>query len=54
MTFSIEGREVVDTINRTLITILIFWVIHQIIQPISSLVNNLSKPLSIYEIGSMI
>ena len=25
-----------------------------IIQPISSLVNNLSKPLSIYEIGSMI
>ena len=35
MTFSIEGREVVDTINRTLITILIFWVIHQIIEPIS-------------------
>ena len=25
-----------------------------IIQPISSLVNNLSKPLSMYEIGSMI
>ena len=37
MTFSLEGREVVDTINRTLITILIFWVIHQIIEPISYL-----------------
>ena len=28
MTFSNEGRETVDIINRTLITILIFWVIH--------------------------
>ena len=37
MTFSMEGREVVDTINRTLITILIFWVIHQIIEPVSYL-----------------
>src|SRR6056300_721354 len=30
MSFSLEGREIVDTINRTLITILIFWIIHQI------------------------
>ena len=35
MTFTSEGRDIVDTINRTLITILIFWVIHQIIEPVS-------------------
>ena len=35
MSFSADGREVVDTINRTLITILIFWIIHQIVEPIS-------------------
>ena len=43
MTFSIEGREVVDTINRTLITILIFWVIHQIIEPVSYILSGLDK-----------
>ena len=43
MTFSVEGREVVDTINRTLITILIFWVIHQIIEPISYILSGLDK-----------
>ena len=31
MSFSEESREIVDTINRTLITIFIFWVMHQII-----------------------
>ena len=46
MTFSIEGREVVDTINRTLITILIFWVIHQIIEPISYILSGLDKLLT--------
>ncbi len=30
MSFSEESREIVDTINRTLITIFIFWVMHQI------------------------
>ena len=35
MSFSEESREIVDTINRTLITIFIFWVMHQIIEPIS-------------------
>src|SRR5210317_386845 len=30
MSFSLEGREIVDTINRTLITILIFWIIHSL------------------------
>ena len=41
MTFSAEGRDVVDTINRTLITILIFWVIHQIIEPVSYILLSL-------------
>ena len=35
MSFSEDSRAIVDTINRTLITIFIFWVIHQIIEPIS-------------------
>ena len=51
MTFSIEGREVVDTINRTLITILIFWVIHQIIEPISYILSGLDKLLTRELIG---
>ena len=46
MTFSVEGREVVDTINRTLITILIFWVIHQIIEPISYILSGLDQIFS--------
>ena len=36
-------REIVDTINRTLITILIFWVIHQIIEPVSYILSGLDK-----------
>ena len=35
MSFSEDSREIVDTINRTLITIFIFWVMHQVIEPIS-------------------
>ena len=54
MTFSIEGREVVDTINRTLITILIFWVIHQIIEPISYILSGLDKLLTRELIGWII
>ena len=54
MTFSIEGREVVDTINRTLITILIFWVIHQIIEPISYILSGLDKLLTKELIGWII
>ena len=46
MTFSIEGREVVDTINRTLITILIFWVMHQVIEPVSYILSGLDKLLT--------
>ena len=54
MTFSIEGREVVDTINRTLITILIFWVIHQIIEPISYILSGLDQILTRELIGWII
>ena len=54
MTFSSEGREVVDTINRTLITILIFWVIHQIIEPISYILSGLDKILTRELIGWII
>ena len=54
MTFSLEGREVVDTINRTLITILIFWVIHQIIEPISYILSGLDKLLTRELIGWII
>ena len=54
MTFSIEGREVVDTINSTLITILIFWIIHQIIEPISYILSGLDKLLTRELIGWII
>ena len=54
MTFSNEGREVADTINRTLITILIFWVIHQIIEPISYILSGLDKILTRELIGWII
>ena len=54
MTFSNEGREVADTINRTLITILIFWVIHQIIEPISYILSGLDKLLTRELIGWII
>jgi MscS family membrane protein len=54
MTFSVEGREAVDTINRTLITILIFWVIHQIIEPISYILSGLDQILTRELIGWII
>ena len=53
MSFSADGREVVDTINRTLITILIF-VIHQIIEPVSYVLSGLDKLLTRELIGWII
>ena len=47
MSFSDDGRAIVDTINRTLITIFIFWVIHQIIEPISYILSGLDKVLTL-------
>ena len=54
MTFSSDGREIVDTINRTLITILIFWIIHQIIEPVSYILSGLDKLLTRELIGWII
>ncbi len=54
MSFSEDTREVVDTINRTLITIFIFWVMHQIIEPISYVLSGLNKILTRELIGWII
>jgi len=54
MSFSDESRAVVDTINRTLITIFIFWVIHQVIEPISYILSGLDKVLTRELIGWII
>jgi MscS family membrane protein len=54
MSFSEDGRAIVDTINRTLITIFIFWIIHQIIEPISYILSGLDKVLTRELIGWII
>jgi len=54
MSFSEDGRVIVDTINRTLVTIFIFWVIHQIIEPISYILSGLDKVLTRELIGWII
>jgi MscS family membrane protein len=54
MSFGIDGKVAIDTINRTLITIFIFWVIHQIIEPISYILSGLDKMLTRELIGWII
>ena len=54
MTFAEDTRSFVDTINRTLITILLFWIIHQIIEPISYILSGLDKILTRELIGWII
>jgi len=54
MSFSEDSRAIVDSINRTLITILIFWVIHQIIEPISYILSGLDKVLTRELVGWII
>ena len=54
MSFGDDGRALVDTINRTLITIFIFWVIHQIVEPISYILSGLDKMLTRELIGWII
>ena len=54
MTFAENTRSFVDTINRTLITILLFWIIHQIIEPISYILSGLDKILTRELIGWII
>ncbi len=54
MSFSEDTRAVVDTINRTLITIFIFWIMHQIVEPISYILSGLGKVLTRELIGWII
>ena len=54
MSFSDDTRSFVDNINRTLITILLFWIIHQIIEPISYILSGLGKILTRELIGWII
>ena len=54
MTFTEDTRSFVDTINRTLITVLLFWVIHQVIEPISYILSGLDKILTRELIGWII
>ena len=54
MSFSEDIRDFVDNLNRTLITILIFWIIHQIIEPISYILSGLDKILTRELIGWII
>ncbi len=54
MSFSDEMRSFIDNINRTLITILIFWIIHQIIEPVSYILSGLDKILTRELIGWII
>ena len=54
MTFEEDSRAFVENINRTLITILLFWIIHQIIEPISYVLSGLGKILTRELIGWII
>ena len=54
MSFSDDTRSFVDNINRTLITILLFWIIHQIIEPVSYILSGLGKILTRELIGWII
>ena len=54
MSFSEDSRAIIDSINRTLITIFIFWVIHQIIEPISYILSGLGEILTRELIGWII
>jgi len=44
--FSPESQIFIDNVNKTLITILIFWLLHQFIQPASYLLGGLEKILT--------
>jgi len=51
LAFSSESQQFVDNLNRSLITILIFWLLHQFIQPVSYLLGSLEKVLTRELIG---
>jgi len=49
--FSPDSQSFIDNVNKSLITILIFWLIHQFIQPVSYLLGGLEKLLTKELIG---
>jgi len=49
--FSPESQSFIDNVNKSLITILIFWLIHQFIQPVTYLLGGLEKILTRELIG---
>jgi MscS family membrane protein len=49
--FSEESRSFIENINKSLITILIFWLMHQFIQPVTYLLGGLEKLLTKELIG---
>ena len=49
--FSPESQSFIDNLNKSLITILIFWLMHQFIQPVSYLLGGLEKLLTRELIG---
>ena len=49
--FSPESQSFIDNLNKSLITILIFWLIHQFIQPVTYLLGGLEKILTKELIG---
>ncbi len=49
--FSPESQSFIDNVNKSLITILIFWLIHQCIQPVTYLLGGLEKVLTKELIG---
>jgi len=44
--FSPQAQVFIDNVNKTLITILIFWLLHQFIQPVAYLIGGLEKILT--------
>jgi len=44
--FSPQSQTFIDNVNKTLITILIFWLLHQFIQPVAYLLGGLEKILT--------
>jgi len=49
--FSSESQSFIDNVNKSLITILIFWLMHQFIQPVTYLLGGLEKLLTRELIG---
>jgi len=49
--FGSESQQWINNLNRTLVTVLIFWLLHQFIEPVSYLLTGLDKVLTRELIG---